>query len=89
MAVTKDEILAALAEALAPKAKKSKKEPKYVIVVDGKVLQSRPSNKTELEQAVVAIKLKNPSSKVIAYKLEGELSIELPVGGITTDVEGE
>ena len=38
-----------------------------------------------LEQAVIAIKVKNPSSKIIAYKLQGELNLNFPVSGIEMD----
>lgn len=73
----------ALLEILSPKTdKKAKKEAKYVLVVDGKVLQSRPTSKSELKAAAIGIKLKNPSAKVYAYKLQGELSLDLPVAGI-------
>ena len=81
-----DNIREALLEILSPKKdKKAKKLAKYVLVVDDRVLQSRPNNKAELEQAVVAIKVKNPASKIIAYKLQGELSLNFPVSGIETD----
>lgn len=80
------EIREALLEILSPKKdKKAKKLAKYVIVVDDKVLQSRPTNKAELQQAVIAIKVKNPSSKIIAYKLHGELNLNFPVSGIEAD----
>lgn len=85
-----NEIRDALLEILSPKKdKKAKKLAKYVLVVDGKVLQSQPTNKKELEQATIAIKIKNPSSKIVAYKLQGELSLNLPVSGIDADeIEG-
>jgi hypothetical protein len=85
-----NEIREALLEILSPKKdKKAKKLAKYVLVVDGRVLQSQPSNKTELEQATIAIKIKNPSSKIVAYKLQGELTLNLPVSGIDADeIEG-
>lgn len=81
-----NDIREALLEILSPKKdKKAKKLAKYVIVVDDKVLQSRPTNKADLEQAVIAIKIKNPSSKIIAYKLQGELNLNFPVSGIEVD----
>lgn len=86
MATLTEDIKSALLEILSPKEdKKVKKEPKYVLVVNGSVLQSRPTCKSELTDAVIAIKLKNPSAKVFAYKLQGELKLDLPVSGIVSD----
>lgn len=82
---SKLEIQEALLDLIAPKAKKAKKEPKYVLVVDGIVASQRPSTKKELEGAVVAIKIKKPTAKVLAYKLQGELTMDFPVAGITEE----
>ena len=50
-------------------------------------LASRQCGKTQLTEAVIAIKLKNPSAKVFAYKLAGELKLDLPVTGLSIAAE--
>jgi hypothetical protein len=82
---SKLEIQEALLELIAPKKKAAKKEPKYVIVVNGVVASQRPTNKKDLEAATIAIKIKNPSAKILAYKLQGELTIDFPVAGINEE----
>ena len=83
MATNVDSIKEALLEMLSPKKAKKAKTPKYVLVVNNSVCQQRPTNKAELTEAVIAIKLKNPSAKVFAYKLAGELKLDLPVTGLS------
>lgn len=82
---TKTEIQEAIVEMFAPKKKTAKKEPKFVIVVNGVVASQRPANKKDLEAATVAIKIKNPGAKILAYKLQGELTLDLPVAGINEE----
>lgn len=88
MAITKEELGQALVDLIAPKKAAKKSTPKYVLVVDGRVLTQRPANKADLKAAVIALTLKNPSAKILAYKLDGEISVNLPVTGID-EVEGE
>ena len=87
MTTNVDSIKEALLEMLSPKKAKKAKTPKYVLVVNDSVCQQRPTNKTELTEAVIAIKLKNPSAKVFAYKLAGELKLNLPVTGLSIDAD--
>ena len=84
---TVDTIKEALLEILSPKKAKKAKTPKYVLVVNDSVCQQRPTSKAELTEAVIAIKLKNPSAKVFAYKLAGELKLDLPVSGLSVAEE--
>ena len=83
----KTEVLEALAEIFAPKKSKSKKAPKFVLVVNDRVLSNRPSSKTELMKAVTAIALKAPTAKIEAYKYVGEMKINLPISGKFFDEE--
>lgn len=88
----KEILVEALMEILAPKKdKKAKTSPKYVMVIDGKVMQSRPSTKAEVLSAAQAIILRKPEAKIEVYKFHSELSIDLPVAGMEADdvVEGE
>ena len=88
----KEILVEALMEILAPKKdKKAKTSPKYVMVVDGKVMQSRPGTKAEVLSAAQAIILRRPEAKIEVYKFHSALSIDLPVAGMEADdvVEGE
>ena len=88
----KEVLVEALMEILAPKKdKKPTTSPKYVMVIDGKVMQSRPSTKAEVLSAAQAVILRKPEAKIEVYKFHSELSIDLPVVGMETDdvVEGE
>ena len=88
----KEVLVEALMEILAPKKdKKAKTAPKYVIVIDGKVMQSRPSTKAEVLSAAQAIILRRPEAKIEVYKFHSALSINLPVTGMEADdvAEGE
>ena len=87
MAITKEELGQALVDLITPKKAAKKSTPKYVLVVDDRVLNQRPTNKKDLKAAVIAITLKNPGAKILAYKLEGEMSLDLPVTGLTADEE--
>lgn len=87
MATNVEAIKEALLEILSPKKAKKAKTPKYVLVVNDIVCQQRPSSKAELTEAVIAVKLKNPSAKVFAYKLAGELKLDLPVTGLSVSEE--
>lgn len=87
MATNVEAIKEALLEILSPKKAKKAKTPKYVLVVNDTVCQQRPSSKAELTEAVIAVKLKNPSAKVFAYKLAGELKLDLPVTGLPVSEE--
>ena len=87
MATNVEAIKEALLEILSPKKAKKAKTPKYVLVVNDTVCQQRPSSKAELTEAVIAVKLKNPSAKVFAYKLAGELKLDLPVTGLSVSEE--
>lgn len=83
MADIKDEVKAVLADLLTGGVKKAKaKAPKYVLVVDGQVLQSRPTSKKELKRAVIAIQLKRPTASFVFYELGGKISIDLPIAGL-------
>lgn len=78
-----------MAEILAPKKdKKAKTSPKYVMVIDGKVMQSRPSTKAEVLSAAQAI-IRRPEAKIEVYKFHSNLAINLPVAGMESDVETE
>ena len=88
----KEVLVEALMEILAPKKdKKPKTSPKYVMVIDGKVMQSRPGTKAEVLSAAQAIILRKPEAKIEVYKFHSSLSIDLPVAGMEADdvVEGE
>ena len=80
-----------LAEALTSlmdkKAKKTKTTPKFVLVVDGRVSQQRPTNKAEVEKAVHAILMVKPTSKIELYKFKSELAIALPISGLSDEAE--
>ena len=80
-------ILEALASAISQisdkKAKKSKATPKFVLVVDGKVSQQRPTNKAEVEKAVHAISMVKPTSKIELYKFKSEL----PIAGLQDETQ--
>ena len=80
-----------LAEALTSlmdkKTKKTKTTPKFVLVVDGKVSQQRPTNKTEVEKAVHAILMVKPTSKIELYKFKSELAIALPISGLSDEAD--
>lgn len=85
-------LLEQLAEELAAKTKKTKAKatPKFVLDVNGRLLDQRPTTKKELKDAVVAIKIKNPQAKINVYKFEGSIDVKLPVSGVSVDeVEGE
>ena len=86
----KEILVEALAEILTPKKdKKAKTSPKYVMVIDGKVMQSRPSTKAEVLSAAQAIILRRPEAKIEVYKFHSNLAINLPVAGMESDVETE
>lgn len=84
MSDTKNAVKEALLELLSGgvKKEKSKKSPKYVLVVDGKVCQNRPSRKSEVKAAVIALSLKNPATKIEVYRFESAVSVSLPVTGL-------
>ena len=59
----KEILVEALMEILAPKKdKKAKTSPKYVMVIDGKVMQTRPSTKAEVLSAAQAIIIRNQAA---------------------------
>ena len=82
-------LLEQLAQELEAKTKKTTKKDvaKFVLDVDGKLQSQRPTNKSELKEAIVAIKIAKPTAKIYVYKLEGAVDIKLPVSGAA--VEGE
>lgn len=82
-------LLEQLAEELAAKTKKTKKKDvaKFVLDVDGKLQFQRPTDKSQLKEAIIAIKIAKPTAKINVYKLEGAVDIKLPISG--TAVEGE
>ena len=82
-----NQLAAALADLSDKKAKKSKSTPKFVLVVDGKVSQQRPTNKAEVEKAVHAILMVKPTSKIELYKFKAELKIALPISGLDGEAE--
>ena len=88
-----NDLLNQLADALVAltdkKAKKSKSTPKFVLVVDGKVSQQRPTNKAEVEKAVHAILMVKPTSKIELYKFKSELAIALPISGLDGEADAE
>ena len=84
-----NQLAAALADLSDKKAKKSKSTPKFVLVVDGKVSQQRPTNKAEVEKAVHAILMVKPTSKIELYKFKSELAIALPISGLDGEAEAE
>lgn len=65
--------------------KKTKKQPKYVLVIDGKVIQQRPTNKKDLKKAIAALTCSGKD--IVVYKLEGEVSIDVPFS--ITDKQNE
>lgn len=81
------EQLAAELAAKADKKKGKKGAAKFVLDVDGRLLSQRPTTKKELKDAVIAIKIKNPQSKINVYKLEGTIDVELPVSGVSLNEE--
>ena len=87
----KQDALNVLAEALTSlmdkKAKKTKATAKFVLVVDGKVSQQRPTNKAEVEKAVHAILMVKPTSKIELYKFKAELKIALPISGLDGEAD--
>ena len=86
----KEALVEALMEILAPKKdKKAKTSPKYVMVIDGKVMQSRPSTKAEVLAAAQAIIIRRPEAKIEVYKFHSNLTIDLPVVGMGSDVDTE
>ena len=85
-------LLEQLAAELATKTKKAGKKSlaKYVLDVNGSLVAQRPTNKSELKAAIVAIKIAKPTAKINVYKLEGPIDVDLPVSGVSVDkVEGE
>ena len=82
-----NQLAAALSDLSDKKAKKSKTTAKFVLVVDGKVSQQRPTNKTEVEAAVHAILMVKPTSKIELYKFKSELKIALPISGLDGEAE--
>jgi len=87
MSNIKSEVAAALQEMLAPKKTKKKTTPKFILVVNGSVLQNRPATKKDLIKAAKAIVLRCPEAKIEVYKFSGEISIDLPVSGAMLDEE--
>ena len=89
MSDTKNAVKEALLELLSGgvKEKKSKTSPKYVLVVNDRVCQNRPTKKSEVKKAVIALSLKNPSAKVEVYKFEAVATVDLPVGGFDAAVD--
>lgn len=81
-----NEILEAIAEALAPKKAKKAKTAKYVIVVNNRVMDQRPTSKKELKQAVIAVSLANPTAKITVFKDPVEVSVDLPIAGLDGEV---
>ena len=88
-----NDLINQLAEALSDlstkKSKKQKITPKFVLVVDGRVSQQRPTNKAEVEKAVHAILMVKPTSKIELYKFKSELAIALPISGLSDETETE
>lgn len=82
-----NQLAAALADLSDKKAKKSKSTPKFVLVVDGKVSQQRPTNKAEVEKAVHAILMVKPTSKIELYKFKADLKIALPISGLDGEAD--
>lgn len=87
MAITKEELGQALADMFAPKKNKKAKVAKFVLVVDGKALQNRPTTKKEVKKAVVAIAMRNPEAKISLYEYQGDLGFDMPISGLTTEEE--
>ena len=87
------DLLNQLAEALenlsVKKASKKKTTPKFVMVVDGRVSQQRPTCKAEVKKAVHAILMVKPTSKIELYKFKSELAIALPISGLDEDATEE
>lgn len=84
-----NQLAAALSDLSDKKAKKSKSTPKFVMVVDGKVSQQRPTCKAEVKKAVHAILMVKPTSKIELYKFKSELAIALPISGLDEDAAEE
>ena len=67
--------------------KKAKGEPKYIIVVNGSVIQTRIKGKKELEKTLQAMAIEDArltrSTNVLVYKLEGIASTSFE---ISTDI---
>ena len=82
-----NQLAAALSDLSDKKAKKSKSTPKFVLVVDGKVSQQRPTNKAEVKKAVHAILMVKPTSKIELYKFKADLKIALPISGLDGEAE--
>ena len=82
-----NKLATALSELSDKKAKKQKTTAKFVLVVDGKVSQQRPTNKTEVEAAVHAIFRVKPTSKIELYKFKSELKIALPISGLDGEAD--
>jgi len=82
MAIDKNEILEVLADALTPKKTKKTKTAQYVIVVNNRVMDQRPTSKKELKQAIVAISLSQPTAKITVFKNPTEVSVALPITGL-------
>ena len=87
MSNIKSEVAAALQEMLAPKKTKKKTTPKFILVVNGAVLQNRPATKKDLIKAAKAIVLRNPEATIEVYKFSGEINVDLPVSGPVLDNE--
>ena len=82
-----NQLATALADLSDKKAKKTKATAKFVLVVDGKVSQQRPTNKAEVEKAVHAILMVKPTSKIELYKFKAELKIALPISGVDGEAD--
>jgi hypothetical protein len=83
--MNKNEIREALIDLLTATDTKERKSnvPKYVLVVNGYVSQTRADSKEDIREATVAIKLRNPSAKIEVYEFAFTSDLDFP----TTEVQ--